>query len=118
MDASLSGVSIQGFIRQGGARRFAGGTPVSCGIGTAVLPKGTCTISSQLTATNNSGGKGTLVSGDATFELQLMDGNGAVLSLATIPLTIVEGPLESSGPSAGPSADRVAGAKVLNAAKP
>lgn len=113
VDASLSGVSLQGFIRQGGARRFAGGTSVSCGGGAAVLPTGTCTLSSQLTATNNSGGKGTLVSGDATFELQLMDGNGAVLSIATIPVSIVEGPLGSGTPSAGASADRLVGARIL-----
>lgn len=119
VDVSLSGVSLQGFVRQGGARRFAGAASVSCGSGSAVLPKGTCTVSSQLTATNNSGGKGTLMSGDATFELQLMDGNGALLSIATIPVSIVEGPLGSGPPSAGASADRLPGAEgSLSASRP
>jgi hypothetical protein len=113
--ANLAGVSIQGFVSQanGAARRFAGGTSVSCGVGSAVLPQGTCTVPFQLTATNNSSGKGTLVSGDATFELELQDANGAVLSTATIPLNLADGPLQSP-----PSADRVAGAKILRAPNP
>jgi hypothetical protein len=107
--SSLSGISIQGWITQGTARRFAGGTLVSCGIGSGVLPNGSCTVSFQLAASNNTAGSGTLSTGTATFELQLVDGTGTVLSSATIPLYVVDGPLES--PPVGPGADRIIGTK-------
>jgi hypothetical protein len=107
--SSVSGISIEGFVTQGTARRFAGGTPVSCGGTSGVLPNGSCTVSSQLSATNNTAGVGTLSTGAATFKLQLVDGSGAVLSTATIPLYIIDGPLES--PPVGPGADGVVVAK-------
>jgi len=95
--SSVSGLSLQGWVSQGTSRRFAGGTPVSCG-GTSGLPSGNCTVSSQLSATNNTSGVGTLSTGDATFELQLVDASGTVLSAAKIPLYLIDGPLESGPP--------------------
>jgi hypothetical protein len=103
--SSLSGISMQGWVTQGTARRFAGEAPVSCGSGSGVLPNGSCTLSSQLAASNNTAGAGTLITGVATFELQLVDGLGTVLSTATIPLYVIDGPLES--PPVGPSTDGI-----------
>ena len=105
--ASISGVTIQGFISQAKARRFATGTLVSCGSTSGTLPNGGCKFPAQLTATNNSAGFGTLVTGPATFELQLVDATGAVLSTATLPLFIVDGPLESGPP--GPGTNSIVG---------
>jgi hypothetical protein len=107
--SSVSGISIEGFVTQGTARRFAGGTPVSCGSGSGVLPSGACTVAFQLAASNNTAGAGTLVTGAATFELQLVDASGAVLNTATIPLYVVDGPLES--PPVGPGTDGIVVAK-------
>lgn len=103
--SSLSGISIQGWVTQGTARRFAGGMPVSCGSSSGVVPNGSCTLSSQLAASNNTSGAGTLITGVATFELQLVDALGTVLSTATIPLYVIDGPLES--PPVGPSTDNI-----------
>jgi hypothetical protein len=103
--SSVSGISIQGWISQGTARRFAGGTPVSCGSSSGVLPNGSCTFSSQLAASNNTAGAGTLSTGSATFELQLVDNIGTVLGTATMPLYIIDGPLES--PPVGPGTNAV-----------
>lgn len=69
--ASLSGVGAQGYIVQGTTRRAAGGTLVSCGAATGVLPSGSCQISFSVAATNSTGGVGTLIPGAATFELDL-----------------------------------------------
>jgi hypothetical protein len=107
--SSLSGISIQGFVTQGTTRRFAGGTLVSCGGSSGLLPNGSCTVAFQLVASNNTAGAGTLSTGAATFELQLVDGMGTMLSTATIPLYIVDGPLES--PPVSPGAESVVGAK-------
>ena len=114
--ASLSGISIQGWISQGTARRFAGGRPVSCGSSSGVLPNGSCTVSSQVAASNNTAGSGTLSTGTATFELQLVDGTGTVLGSATILLYVVDGPLES--PPVGPSADGIVVAKKARIPSP
>jgi hypothetical protein len=114
--SSLSGISIQGWISQGTARRFAGGTPVSCGSSSGVLPNGSCTISSQLAASNNTAGAGTLSTGAATFELQLVDGTGSVLGTATFALYLIDGPLES--PPVGPGTNGIVVAKKPRIALP
>jgi len=85
--ASRSNVALQGWISQGAARRAAGGALVVCGAGTGVLPNGTFTVSGSLTASNSTGGTGTLVPGAATFELQLID-NGTVVDTKTVPVTL------------------------------
>jgi hypothetical protein len=103
----LSGISIQGSVVQGDTRRFAGGTALGCSNTAGVLPNSTCTVSSQLTATNNTAGTGTLVSGAAMFELTLVDANGVVLSASSIPLTLIEGPLTSPPPGPGGEANRL-----------
>jgi hypothetical protein len=64
-----------------------------------------CTVSFQLAASNNTAGAGTLSTGSATFELQLVDSTGTVLGTATIPLYIIDGPLES--PPVGPGTNAV-----------
>ncbi|HET7374339.1 MAG TPA: hypothetical protein VFJ20_13205, partial [Gemmatimonadaceae bacterium] len=115
---SLSGISLEGWVSQGTARRFAGGGAVVCGSGSGVLPNGTCTIQSQLTATNNTSGTGTLSTGAATFELRLVDASGAVLSTAILPLYLIDGPLESPPPSPGSDADRTGGPKGPRVARP
>jgi hypothetical protein len=109
LGSSLSGISIQSFVTQGTARRFAGGTLITCGSSAGVLPSGSCTLASRLAASNNTAGAGTLVTGDATFELQLVDAIGTVLGTASIPIYIIDGPLESGPP--GSNSDRIVGTK-------
>ena len=104
--ASVSGLALQGTIVQGSAHRFADGGALSCTTTSGVLPNGTCTFAGQLTATNNTAGDGTLISGSATFQVQLVDAGGNVLSTANIPLTLVEGPLTSPPPGPDSNADR------------
>jgi hypothetical protein len=88
-----STVLIQGWIRQGTARRAAGGTNVTCGSLGGTLPNGECLQSSVIDANNGpSAGTGTLVSGSATFELELIHRDGTVetiLDTKTIPITLV-----------------------------
>jgi hypothetical protein len=86
--STVSGISVQGFVVQGTARRFAGGTFVSCGATLGVLPTGKCTMAFQFSASNNTAGTGTLVTGPASFELQLVDGTGKVLSTAAVPIHV------------------------------
>lgn len=103
--SSMTGISIQGWVTQGTTRRFAGGSLISCGGGAGALPNGTCSVSSIATVTDNSAGEGTLVTGAADLELQLVDASGTVLSTARIPLSLIDGPLESGPP--GPSSNSV-----------
>jgi len=105
--SSLSGVSVAGWINQGTTRRFAVGTLVSCGSTAGVLPNGSCVMSLQFVASNNTAGTGTLSTGDAKFQLQLVDVTGTVLSSASVALYLIDGPLESPPPL--PSSDRVLG---------
>ena len=86
---SLSGVIIQGWVNQGSVRHAAGGTVVDCGAGGGVLPNGTCTSTFSASANNGLSGPGTLVPGAATFELQLVDGNGVLLSSTRVPVTLM-----------------------------
>jgi hypothetical protein len=116
--AKLSSISLEGWVSQGTTRRFAGGTPVDCGGGSGVLPNGTCSIQSQFVATNNTSGTGTLTTGAATFELRLVDASGAVLSTATLPLYLIDGPLQSPPPGPGADADKTGGTKGIRVARP
>ena len=93
--SSLSGLSVEGWINQGTSRRFAAGTLVSCGSTAGVLPNGSCVMSLQFVASNNTAGTGTLSAGDAKFQLQLVDATGTVLSSASVALYLIDGPLES-----------------------
>ena len=88
-------VTVEGYLTQGTARRAAGSMQVDCGSGAALLPKGTCTVSFALGASNGGAGTGTLVQGAATFELQLIQ-NGTVLDTKTVAVTLVERPTIST----------------------
>lgn len=72
---TLTGVVAQGYMVQGSARRAAGGTQVNCNAGLGVLPSGTCQISFVVVAGNSYSGSGTLVPGNANFELDLTAGS-------------------------------------------
>lgn len=76
--ASLASVTLQGVVIQGLTIRDAGTTAVSCGAGSGVLPNGTFQVSGPAVASNSSSGKGTLVSGEATFQLQVLVGTTVV----------------------------------------
>jgi hypothetical protein len=88
-------VTVEGYLTQGTARRAAGSMQVDCGSGAALLPKGTCTVSFALGASNGGAGTGTLVQGAATFELQLIQ-NGTVLDTKSVAVTLVERPTISA----------------------
>jgi hypothetical protein len=93
---SLSDVGAQGYIVQGSARRAAGGTLVTCGAGTGVLPHGTCQISFIVVAGNNLWGSGTLVPGGATFELDLNVGSSTA-AVTNVGVNLIPGELTASG---------------------
>jgi hypothetical protein len=86
---SLAGVTLQGWINQGTARRTADAAiNVDCGSGAGVLPTGSFAATGPITASNTTTGSGTLVSGAATFELDLIE-NGVVLDTKTAAVTLV-----------------------------
>jgi hypothetical protein len=99
--ASLSGLSLQAQVVQGSAARFAGSVPAACGSAPNVLPNGTCLVTSQATATDNTAGSGTLVTGGAALEFQIVDAAGNVLATTSVPVTLIEGPLTSPPPGPG-----------------
>jgi hypothetical protein len=76
---TLSGVAVQSWVHQGSTLRAAGGSAVSCGSGTGVLPTGTCNVTAGYIVSSTAGGVGTLVAGSATLEVQLLDGTGKIL---------------------------------------
>ena len=88
--APLPNVTLQGWIVQGSSRYAAGGTTVMCG-GLAVLPTGTCEVTSIAVASNQNSGVGLLVPGPATFELQLLQtvGGNTVLDTETLDVNLV-----------------------------
>jgi hypothetical protein len=87
--ASLANVTLQGWINQGTARRAAGAAiNVDCGSGAGVLPTGSFAATGPITSSNSATGSGTLTSGAATFELDLLE-NGVVLDTKTAPVTLV-----------------------------
>src|SRR5581483_11087535 len=86
---SLTGVTLQGWINQGTARRAAGAAVnVDCGGGPGVLPTGSFTATGPITASNTGTGSGTLVGGAATFELDLVE-NGVVLATNSVAVTLM-----------------------------
>jgi len=88
---SLSNMRMQGWIREGSARRDAGSGPVNCGGGSGVLPTGTFNVSGPVMASNSAPGSGQLIDGAGTFELQLLDGSGTVIASATAPVDLETG---------------------------
>jgi len=88
--SALHGVALQGYIIQGSTQRAAGGAQISCGGGLGVLPAGTCTFSFATSASNSNSGSGTLVSGAATFQLQLLESatTTTVLDTKTVSVTL------------------------------
>jgi len=91
-EGTRQNVVLQGELFQGSTEKGAGGLSVTCGSAIGVLPPGDCTISFAATASNSAGGPGTLVPGDATFRLQLIEtsgGTSTVLDTKTIAVTLV-----------------------------
>ena len=85
---NLSNVVLQGWLNQGVARRAAGGMQVNVGSGSGQLPTGpSVAVSGSISASNSSGGVGTLVPGAATFELQLLV-NGTVVQTQFVSTTL------------------------------
>ena len=90
---SFKGLSVRGSIVQQQVRYPVVNQGLPCGFGST-----TCTFNGTISAT-----AAALVPGAALFELQLVDRNGNVLSASSIPLMLIEGPLES--PPVGPGAE-------------
>jgi hypothetical protein len=86
--APLPNVILQGSIVQGESRYAAGGVTVMCD-GFAVLPTGTCEVTSLVVVSNTHNGVGLLVPGPAEFELQLLGTGGTVLDTETIDVELV-----------------------------
>src|SRR5215468_9588416 len=81
---SLSNVKLQIVIMQDRAVQRVGGLqPINCGSGSGVLPNGGFSVSGSVLASNSSSGSGMLIEGPATFQLQLLDGNGNLLAMTT-----------------------------------
>jgi hypothetical protein len=86
--AGRSGVTLQGWINQGDARRAAGGALITCGTNPdGVLPTGTFAVSGVFSASNTLAGTGGLVPGAATLEMQVID-DGIVLATRTVPVNL------------------------------
>jgi hypothetical protein len=91
--ATLSVVSVQAIIQQASASRAGGGFTVgfstTCNGGAVgELPPGSCTQSFTLTASNTTGGSGTLVAGPATALFEMRD-DGALVDQRTVDITLV-----------------------------
>jgi hypothetical protein len=90
----LQGVQLQAYIVQGLTRRAAGGVLVSCGGPSGLLPTGTCTMTFATNANNAGAGVGTLVPGDAKFELTLAQTSGGTtttLDTKLVNITLIAG---------------------------
>jgi hypothetical protein len=90
--AAGSSYLLQGWIRQGTARLAAGGGNVTCGGGSGLLPTGSCTEPTVISASNSAQGTGTLVPGPATWEVELKYNNGTtetIVDTETAPITLV-----------------------------
>ena len=83
--ATLSGVSVQGWIDQGSSTQPSGGVSVSCP-GTGELTQGSCVVRFTMGAQNQF--TPFLVAGPATFRLELRQ-NPAVLDTKLIPITLI-----------------------------
>jgi hypothetical protein len=87
---TLQGVILQGIVVQGTTTRAAGGLSVSCGSALGVLPPGTCTVNFTVTASNSTGGSGTLVPGAATFQLSLIQsGTNTTFDTKSVAVTLI-----------------------------
>jgi hypothetical protein len=89
--ALVTNVVLQGWIRQGSARRAAAGTLIRCSVGPAGnLATGSCISLGDIVASNDPiiSGSGTLVLGPATFELELIV-NGTIVDTKSAPITLV-----------------------------
>jgi hypothetical protein len=83
-----SDVVIQGWIDQGATRRAAGGFSIFCeGYPAGMIDTGTCPVGGSIVASNATAGTGTLVSGAATVELQVIS-RGTVLNTVFLPVTL------------------------------
>ena len=80
-------IQVNAYIRQNSQRVWVGGQPVNCGGGFGVLPSGWCTTSSSYAITGT-----TLVPGPATFEVDLVNGQGLLQDSASINVTLVASP--------------------------
>lgn len=87
--SAVAGVVAQGYVVQGSARRAAGGTLIDCHAGLGVLPNGSCQISFSVVASNSTSGGGSLVAGNATFELDLIV--GSFTTTRTVGVNLVPG---------------------------
>jgi hypothetical protein len=89
-----SGVVIQSDIIQTSGsvtrRSVVDAILVNCGSGLGVLPTGTCTVSTYLSASNGTSGVGMLVADDAIVQLNLLDGNGLLLDARLIRVTLLD----------------------------
>jgi hypothetical protein len=84
-----SDVVLQGWIDQGTTRRAAGGFSIFCeGYPSGMIDTGTCPVGGSIVASNSTSGNGTLVSGSATFELQVIS-RGTVLNTVFLPVTLI-----------------------------
>jgi len=91
---ALTNVTTQGWIRQGSARRAAGGTQILCaGVPPNNLPTGACAAHGDIVGGNEpNAGTGTLVLGPATYELELKHFDGTtetIFDTKSIPITLV-----------------------------
>jgi hypothetical protein len=84
-DAAVSGLTVEAWLRQGSARRWAGvsGDPFTCG-------PGTCVSSFNFVASNEIAGTGTLTCGAAAAEFDLKQ-DGTLLDTHTLPVTLSQG---------------------------
>lgn len=94
---TLTGVVAQGYMTQWAARRAAGGTLVDCHAGPGVVPNGNCLVTFTAAASNTTAGTGTLVPGDANFELDIVVGGAHFTQDAG--LYLVPGFINAFGPT-------------------
>ena len=88
--ASLSGVTLQGYLDQGTVTQAAGGLLALCPSG-GVVSSGTCATSFVVATANLATGTGGLTAGPATFRLE-MSQNGVVLDTKTVAVTLTNPP--------------------------
>jgi hypothetical protein len=87
----VANVVLQAWIRQGSARRAAGGETITCNGGPiGLLPGGECIVLPSANASNDPiiAGTGTLVLGPATLEVELKVA-GTVVDTKSAPITLV-----------------------------
>jgi hypothetical protein len=96
-DGSASLVFIQAEMQQGATNHASGGSNVTCGDASGVLPHGNCTMNRPAFADDFAGGTGTFVPGPATLVVTLnqFDANTnttTALDSWSLPVTLVAGP--------------------------